>query len=41
MLTANNQVILDENYDESFLPTKDEIIEYAEFIGLDPDNVCN
>lgn len=39
MFTANNQVILEETYDENFQPTEEEIIEYAEFIGLDPDNV--
>lgn len=39
MITANNQLILEENIDENFQPTEEEIIEYAEFIGIDPENV--
>jgi hypothetical protein len=39
MFTANNQVILEETYDENFQPTEEEIIEYAEFIGIHPENV--
>jgi hypothetical protein len=39
MFTSNNQIILEENIDEHFQPTEEEIIEYAEFIGIDTENV--
>jgi hypothetical protein len=39
MYTSNNQVIFEENYDETFQPTDEELNEYAEFIGVDPLNV--
>jgi centrosomal protein CEP164 len=35
MYTANNQVIFEEIYDENIQPTEDEIIEYANFLGID------
>ena len=38
-ITSNNQIILEETYDENCVPTEEEIIEYARFIGIDPDNV--
>jgi hypothetical protein len=34
MFTANNQVIFEEIYDENIQPTEEEILEYAEFIGI-------
>lgn len=39
MFTSNNQIILEENIDENFQPTEEEILEYAEFIGIDTENV--
>jgi hypothetical protein len=39
MYNSNNQVIFDEIYDENIQPTEDEIAEYANFIGIDPDEV--
>ncbi|KAI8930151.1 hypothetical protein BC831DRAFT_508600 [Entophlyctis helioformis] len=30
-------VVLEEEYDEEYEPTEDEIIEYAKFLGMDPD----
>jgi hypothetical protein len=39
MYTANNQVILDELYDQNIQPDEDDVIEYAQFIGIDVQNV--
>ena len=33
----NGQIILEEDYDENYVPTEEEIFEYARVIGLDPD----
>ncbi|XP_031554693.1 centrosomal protein of 164 kDa-like [Actinia tenebrosa] len=33
----NGQVILEEEYDESYEPTENEVYEYAQLIGIDPD----
>lgn len=40
-ITSNNQIILEETYDENFQPTEEEIVEYARFIGIDPDIVSH
>ncbi|XP_065055604.1 centrosomal protein of 164 kDa-like isoform X1 [Rhopilema esculentum] len=37
MAVINNQVILDDDYDENYEPTEQEIYEYATVIGIDPD----
>lgn len=37
----NDQIILEEDYDENYVPTEDEINEYARVIGLDPDSEKN
>lgn len=34
----NDQLILEEDYDENYVPPEDEIAEYAQCIGIDPDN---
>ncbi|UJR33878.1 hypothetical protein I4U23_021299 [Adineta vaga] len=34
----NNQTILQEQFDENYEPTPEEIREYAIYIGIDPDN---
>jgi hypothetical protein len=39
MYTANNQVIFEEIYDETIQPTEEEIIEYANFLGIDQKEV--
>lgn len=39
MYTSNNQVIFEEIYDENIQPTEEEIIEYAIFIGIEPNEV--
>ena len=39
MTTSNNQIILDEIYDENVQPSEEEIVEYAVFIGIDPNEV--
>lgn len=39
MYTANNQVIFEEIYDENIQPTEDEILEYANFLGIDQKEV--
>jgi hypothetical protein len=39
MYTSNNQVIFEEIYDENIQPTEEEIIEYANFLGIDPRDV--
>jgi hypothetical protein len=39
MFTSNNQVIFEEIYDENIQPTEEEIIEYAIFIGIEPNEV--
>eukprot|EP00794_Sanderia_malayensis_P011078 gene11078-12246_t len=36
MAVINNQLILDEEYDENYDPTEQEILDYADVIGLDP-----
>ncbi|XP_036005569.1 centrosomal protein of 164 kDa isoform X2 [Fundulus heteroclitus] len=33
-----NQLILEEDYDENYIPSEQEIHEYAREIGIDPDN---
>jgi hypothetical protein len=38
MFTTNNQVILDELYDENIQPDEDDVTEYAQFIGIDVSN---
>jgi hypothetical protein len=35
----NNQTILQEQFDENYEPTQEEIREYAVYIGIDPDKV--
>ncbi|EDO33670.1 predicted protein, partial [Nematostella vectensis] len=32
----NGQIILEEEYDETYEPTEQEIYEYAQLIGIDP-----
>lgn len=39
MYTSNNQVIFEEIYDENIQPTEEEIIEYANFLGIDAQDV--
>ena len=39
MYTSNNQIIYEEIYDENYQPTEEELIEYANFLGIDPDDV--
>lgn len=37
MATPNpTSVVLEEEYDENYEPTEEEILEYAKFIGIDP-----
>lgn len=31
----NSQVILEEDYDPNWQPSEEEIVEYAEFLGMD------
>lgn len=31
----NSQVILEEDYDPNWQPTQEEVVEYAEFLGMD------
>ena len=33
----NGQIILEEDYDENYIPSEEEIFEYARVIGLDPE----
>lgn len=35
----NNQIILPEYPEENYQPTDEEIIEYAIYIGIDPEKV--
>lgn len=35
----NNQTILQEQFDENYEPTPEEIREYAVYIGIEPDKV--
>jgi hypothetical protein len=35
----NKQTILQEQFDENYEPTQEEIREYAVYIGIDPDKV--
>ncbi|XP_076810122.1 uncharacterized protein LOC143452868 [Clavelina lepadiformis] len=32
----NDQIILEEDYDENYVPAEEEVLEYARVIGLDP-----
>ncbi|ELT91382.1 hypothetical protein CAPTEDRAFT_100218 [Capitella teleta] len=36
MYQINGQVILEEDYDENYQPTEEEIYDYAKVIGIDP-----
>ncbi|XP_053372840.1 centrosomal protein of 164 kDa-like [Mercenaria mercenaria] len=36
-MMINDQLILEEDYDENYVPPEDEICEYAQCIGIDPD----
>ncbi|XP_065644764.1 centrosomal protein of 164 kDa isoform X6 [Hydra vulgaris] len=36
MFQINNQLVLDEEYDENYQPTEEEVYEYAQVIGIDP-----
>ncbi|KAL4228939.1 hypothetical protein ACF0H5_011979 [Mactra antiquata] len=36
-MMINDQLILEEDYDENYVPPDDEIAEYAQCIGIDPD----
>ncbi|EGF84195.1 hypothetical protein BATDEDRAFT_85377 [Batrachochytrium dendrobatidis JAM81] len=31
-----SSVVLEEEYDENYEPTQEEVIEYAKFLGMDP-----
>ena len=35
----NNQTILQEQFDDNYEPTEDEVREYALYIGIDLDHV--
>lgn len=35
--SENGQTVLEEDYDENYVPTEEEIREYATVIGIDPD----
>ncbi|XP_039272922.2 uncharacterized protein LOC120347130 [Styela clava] len=37
-MMMSDQIILEEDYDENYIPTEDEVNEYAKVIGLDPEN---
>lgn len=41
MFTANNQVIIEDLYDENIQPTEEDVVEYAQFIGIDVNEVIN
>ncbi|XP_059812810.1 centrosomal protein of 164 kDa-like isoform X4 [Hypanus sabinus] len=38
VLRIGDQLILEEDYDENYIPSEQEIQEYAREIGIDPDN---
>ncbi|KAJ3015698.1 hypothetical protein HKX48_004423 [Thoreauomyces humboldtii] len=33
----SNQVVLEEEFDENYEPTEEEILDYAKFLGINPD----
>ncbi|KAL8584453.1 hypothetical protein ACOMHN_032072 [Nucella lapillus] len=35
-MMVNGQLILEEDYDESYVPTEEEVLEYAHTVGIDP-----
>ncbi|XP_063291837.1 centrosomal protein of 164 kDa [Pelobates fuscus] len=37
-IRIGDQLILEEDYDESYIPQEQEILEYARMIGIDPDS---
>lgn len=37
-MNINGQIILEENFDENYLPTEEEVFEYARTIDIDPIN---
>lgn len=39
MFTANNQIIIEDLYDDTTQPPEEDIIEYAEYIGINPKEV--
>lgn len=39
MYTANNQVIIEDLYDDNTQPPDEDIIEYAEYIGINSKDV--
>lgn len=39
MYTANNQVIIEDLYDDNTQPPDEDIIEYAEYIGINTKEV--
>nr|KAG5688989.1 hypothetical protein BaRGS_005533 [Batillaria attramentaria] len=36
-MMINDQLILEEDYDENYVPTEEEIYEYAQSVGIDPE----
>ncbi|NXX43323.1 CE164 protein, partial [Tricholaema leucomelas] len=37
MVRIGDQIILEENYDESYIPSEKEIQDFARLIGIDPE----
>ncbi|XP_076445339.1 uncharacterized protein LOC143283111 [Babylonia areolata] len=35
-MMMNGQTILEEDYDENYIPTEEEVLEYAHTVGIDP-----
>ncbi|XP_052804909.1 centrosomal protein of 164 kDa-like isoform X2 [Mya arenaria] len=40
-MMINDQMVLEEEYDECYVPPEDEVLEYALCIGIDPDREHN
>ncbi|KAK7107171.1 centrosomal protein of 164 kDa-like isoform X2 [Littorina saxatilis] len=40
-MMINDQLILEEDYDENYVPTEEEIYEYAQTVGIDPQKEPN
>ncbi|KAJ3121352.1 hypothetical protein HK098_003766 [Nowakowskiella sp. JEL0407] len=38
IVRMSNSVILEEEFDENYEPSEEEVIEYAKFLGMDPEN---
>lgn len=39
MYSVNNQLIIEDLYDDNAQPPEEDVVEYAEYIGINPKEV--